>query len=343
MRYFAMPQPARSDTWRLTPWARTGLYTLFLFAGFYFTRAHLLTTHPYLNLDRYLAGTERLPFQRRILPMLLLRALDHLPLPARLLHSHSGIFAQPHQIYLFLLDLTSVATASLFTLALHRRASPRSRFHLLVFPILLFTLVWTYLIHTEANLYYPYDLLSLAFFTAGLYFIYTRRFLPLLLTLLIGTFNRETTLFLIPLFLLDATAPLTSLKKTLNSIPWLKTAALVLAWLAIKLYLNHLFRSNDRSEDILRLRYNLRYLPPNNWPQLLGGCGFLLPVVWFIRRRIPDPRIAAYILILPLWFLTMCCYGVLSETRIYGELCPLIAVACTLLLEAYADSADETA
>ena len=68
-------------------------------------------------------------------------------------------------------------------------------------------------------------------------------------------------------------------------------------------------------------------------PQTLSGCGYLLPVMLYFRRRVPDARVAAYLLIIPIWFAVMMYYGVLVETRIYGELCPLVAIASVLLME----------
>ncbi len=110
-------------------------------------------------------------------------------------------------------------------------------------------------------------------------------------------------------------------------------------WLAVDLTLSRFYIHNNASELGLRFRANLNNLTPHSWPQLFGACGFLLPVLWCLRRRIPDARIAAYLLILPLWILVMFARGVLTETRIFGELCPLVAVASTLLLEAYAAAA----
>jgi hypothetical protein len=68
-------------------------------------------------------------------------------------------------------------------------------------------MVWTFLVYTIYDHYFPYDMMSVAFFSAGLCFIYERRFLPLALVVLIGALNKETVVFLVPLFLLDAIAP----------------------------------------------------------------------------------------------------------------------------------------
>ncbi len=202
--------PAAKETaasWKLGRWPRRGLYTLFGFACYLFARAHLLNTIQFLNLPAYLAGHERLPFQRRVLPMLILRGLDRIT-PASLHFSRHGIFAHPQTAYLFLLDLISVATAAYFCMRLHISAQPRSRYRLLVVPIFLWAMVWSFLIHTIYNHYFPYDMMSVALFSAGLFFIYERRFLPLAFIVFIGALNKETVVFLVPLFMLDALAPI---------------------------------------------------------------------------------------------------------------------------------------
>lgn len=329
--------------WQLGPWTRAFFYILAVGAAYYFIRIDQLIVTPYLDFDRYLAGTERLPFQDRILPSLLLHVMLHIPVSARILAARQGAFAQPKYIFQSFIDLVSFIIAGLFTVKLQRAVAPRARLWMLCFPIFLFAMAWSYILHTENRFYYPYDMLSVAFFSVGLYCIYTRRFVALAAIIFFGTLNRETTLFLVAIFVLDALAPIPSLANLIQRLHALPSSRLILArtllllalWASVKFTLGQIFRNNDHTDVFLRLQYNLRYLPPKNWPFLFSGCGFLLPIVWLLRRRIPDPRFATYIYILPLWFLTMCVYGELIETRIYGELCPIVAVACTLLIEAY--------
>jgi len=186
-------------SWELRTWPRRGLYTLYAFAGYLFTRVHLLSNLQFLNMPAYLAGTERLPFQRRVLPMLILRGLDRIS-PAASHIAHRGLAAEPHTMHLFLIDLISVFVASYFCVRLHTAVQPHSRYRWLVFPIFLWTLVWTFVAYTIFNHYFPYDLMSVAFFSAGLCFIYERRFLPLAFVVLIGAFNKETIVFLVRSF-----------------------------------------------------------------------------------------------------------------------------------------------
>ena len=237
--------------------------------------------------------------------------------------------------------------AAVLTQLLYRKVSQRHTLPALVFPLFLFCVMWTYVIHNEANFSYPYDLLSLAFFTGGLYAIYEGRFFPLALILLVGTFNRETTLFLIVIYLLDAASRGSEAEEsgvrgsysarrsglTFRNLPWFRAAILAGIWLAVKGGLAYYFRHNDQSENFVRFSYNSARLQIRLLPALLNLCGYLLPVALLYWSRIRPIRFGNYILVLGLWIPIMCYTGVLLETRIYGELCSWTAIALTLLAE----------
>lgn len=327
----AIPATPLSN-WHESRLLRFFLYFLFFCAALIFARCYLLDTISYLNLDKYIAGTERLPYQRRLLPMLILRALLRIPMP-HILSSHFVIFSRPAQLYLLGLHFVSVMVAGYFATLLYRRAQPTGRLPLLVFPLYLFCSMWTYLMRPLFSNGLPYDLTSQAFFAGGLLCIYKRSFWPLLGIIAVGTFNRETTLFLVILFVIDAWA--SNAGSLTSRIPWVQAISLGSLWVAIKIFLKHLFVMNNASEQFLRLRVNAHSLLPSNWPQILTACGFLLPIVWIFRRNIPNPRLTAWVLILPCWVVVMLFYGVIVESRIFGELCPLVAVFGVILLEEY--------
>ncbi len=312
----------------------------YVFSAVQFVYAYAAVAYCYVPLGQYLAGRAGLPFQRRVMAMFLLKLLLHLHLPFGT--SGPNMLDGVPRLYLLVIDVAGFGAAAWFALRLHSKVAPGSQLHFLVYPILLFTACWTYLTNYTVNcLYYPWDMLSMGFFTAGVYFIYTRRFYPLLLIILVGTFNRESTLFLIPIFLLDALAPSGEVRSALNTfrrVPWLKAFLLAAAWLLVRFILGHFYRNNSHTDDFIRLRYNLRYLNPRMWPQILGAGGYTFLTALILWKRIPDRRLRAYILVVPLWFLTMCFYGVLAETRIYGELCPLVAVLTTMLIGSFIGS-----
>jgi hypothetical protein len=83
-----------------------------------------------------------------------------------------------------------------------------------------------------------------------------------------------------------------------------------------------------------RMPQNLSFFVlPQAWPQMLGGCCYLLPIVVLFRRDLRDPRLRAWLWVLPAWFGFMFVYGILIETRIFGELIPYVAVAGALMGE----------
>ena len=194
----------------------------------------------------------RLPFQTRVFPIFFFKLFAKVPWLAHL-HAHAPAGSAAYQGRpLFFLNLGAFAAAAYFTQKLYSRLTERGLLRFLVFPVLLYTAIWTYVIHSEANFSYPYDLTSLAFFTAGLFFLYEKRFLPLLLVVALGTTNRETTLFLIVLFIIDAACSDGQTSRfQLRSVPWTKVAILSVTWLIIKLSLARHFGGNDASESFL--------------------------------------------------------------------------------------------
>lgn len=318
-------------------------WILYVFATLQFIRYYVVSTKFYLSMPRYMSGHERLPFQERILPILLMWPITHFSPLMNALRTHQGP-STPGLAAFYIVSLLGFSLAGFFCVRLYHALTSTGTLDLLVYPLFLIISMWTYVVHLDADFSYPYDMLSLAFFTAGLFFIYTRRFPALLATMLVGTLNRETTLFLIPIYMLDAAtsatpdfaqdpaAPL-SQRFNLRQIPWLRVAVLFAVWLALKLTLTHLFAGNDASENYVRLRENLGRLKPRLLPALLNICGYLLPVVILLRRRLRPIRFANYLYVLPLWFAIMFYTGVLLETRIYGELSAYTAIAIVLLLE----------
>lgn len=322
--------------------SRAFIGLLYTCAGLQFIRFYARSTDFYLRVPAYLSGHERMPFQERVLPVFLLRAIYK---SSWLMHqlSHANGVIPWSRAPFFLVSLVAFAVAAVFTQLLYRAVSQRRSLGLLVFPIFLFTVMWTYTIHVEANFSYPYDMISLAVFTMGLLFIYKRQFIPLLLTIACGTWNRETTLFLIGIYVLDAVSadvdPSAPLQQhfTWTRIPWLRAGLLFVVWFAIKLWLTQHFRGNDESENYIRIWENAGRLKIRLIPALLNICGYLFPIVLLFWRRIQPARFGHYIWIVVPWFGIMFYTGVILETRIYGELCSYTAICVVLLAESWAE------
>jgi hypothetical protein len=295
----------------------------------------------YLHLDLYAAGQERLPFQRRVFMMLLFRTVGAWA-PLRSLCAHfKGTYHDPYALTCFVVYALSLGVAGIAATLLYRAANPRGKYTLLVYPIFLAIFAETYLINNEAFGRYVYDLPALAFFSLGLYLVFTRRYAGLLAVVAIGTLNRETTMFLVPIFLLTAWLRQkegVAFAERVKELPWLRFALLAALWVGEKIVLSHMFVHNNRTEDFIHLRANIRTFTPGRWPQTFSACAYLLPILWLLRKRVPNKPIVATIYIFPLWIVIMALYAVLFESRVFGELSAYCAVVCALLLDAHADS-----
>jgi hypothetical protein len=306
-----------------------------------FIRFYSVSPLFYLKMHAYLTGQERVPFQERVLPILFMKPLFSSYWVMHSLAHKNGLFT-PERGPFYLLSLIAFAIAGIFVQKLYSAVTPYKSLSFMVYPIFLSAAMWSYVIHSEADFSYPYDMPSVAFFAAGLYFIYTRKFLPLLPIMFFGTLNRETTLFLIGIYIIDAaTVPTTgpvatfSERFSLAQVPWKRVILLTFVWVAIKVVLGRIFHHNDTSENYVRILENVTRMKPRLWPAVLNICGYLLPIVWLYRKNIAPVRFANYLYIMPLWFAVMFYTGVIVETRIYGELCSFVAVALVLILEKY--------
>lgn len=329
-----MLRPLRSKRWTLI--------AFYAIATVQVAWCYLWLTRPYVNTFLYERGQERMPFQGRVLMML----------PMRLAHSSTALrvtgrlFAishfwfprpvQPEVLVQALVNVTCLALTGYLTTRIYQASSRRHLLTPLVYPLTLAAFAATYLLHTVQNFRFIYDLPSLAFFTAALYLLYFRRpWFWFAALFVVATVNRETTLLLLPLYLIDhafANGRL-HLKRLFQPGSLAAVAPLALFWLAWELFIHHHFAGN-RSEFYPRLNWNIKsVLLPHAWPQLLSACGYLLPFALLMRRRIPDPRLRAWLWLVPIWLVFMFSYGILIETRVFGELIPLVVCSSTLIFE----------
>jgi len=323
---------------------KVALNLVYALAALQFLRFYITSTHLWINLPHYLAGTDRLPFQRRFLPVPILIGFNKLFAHFSFLN-HGEAVRTPENFSLFCLATLAFCIAAFYLVRLYRAVSPTRLLEPLVLPVFIVLCLFTYVVHIGDTLSYPYDLPSVAFFTAGLFYIYQRRFLPLLAVILLGTINRETTLFLILIYFIDAASdqavPAARLRDRLNfrRLPWLRAALLLLPWAAVELTLTHYFNNHTNSEEYLRIHENLGYLRPRLWPALLNIGAYSLPLILLHRRYLKPARFANYLLVLPAWLAIMFVKGTMTETRIYGEFTGYFAVAVVLLVEQYVQTA----
>ncbi|MBY0430835.1 MAG: hypothetical protein K2Q10_06540, partial [Rhodospirillales bacterium] len=155
---------------------------------FAWTRHHLSVQYAPGTLEALIAGTAATPFQYRALVPWLAAGL------ARLTEWGPGPL-------FFLLDAVSCLglLAALFALTRPLLGDGTARGGLALLAWL--ALPSLFLLNPEDNFRYPYDLPSIIVFALGLMLLRAGRLWAFLILLVLGTLNRETTLFLIPAFL----------------------------------------------------------------------------------------------------------------------------------------------
>jgi hypothetical protein len=318
------------------------LLALYALATVQLVWCYLWLVRPYVQTVHYEHGEERMPFQGRLL----------MAFPMRWAHTSSALLqlggmlsryvywfpktVQPEVLVQGVLNVACIAITGWVATQIYVAASPRRLLTPLVYPLVLVLCTGTYVLHTIQNFRFIYDLPSLAFFSLAFYLLYFRKPVAwFVLLFLVATINRETTLLLLGLFMLNRAQQGGRIlwRRLLTPRTLAVTVPLSLYWIAWQLELRHLFQHN-RSEFYPRIPLNLTFFVlPNAWPQLLGGCCYLLPIVLIFRGYLRDATLRAWLWILPAWFAFMFVYGILIETRIFGELIPFIATAAALMAE----------
>ena len=303
-----------------------------------------------LNLPRYEHGLERTPFQHRLLMMFPLRwahsspAMNHLAdrltaMPAWFPHG-----VRPEGIVEAVIDLACVVVTGLIARVLYEASSSKKLLGPYVYPMTLLMVATTFCLNTMHRFRFVFDLPSMAFFASGLVLIYLRGSIFLLATVFcIGTINRETTLFLLILVLItrwiDVSASQsypsvsTTLRNLLNLRTTLLLAVLTAFWIIWRRFVFHYFAANP-SAGGPRFWLNIGTLFwPTSWAQICCAFAFCWPLILSRRSFVQDATLRAWYLVVPIWIIFMMRYGILIETRIFGELIPFLACTSTLIAE----------
>ena len=311
-----------------------------LLAAAEFARCYTTLTYSYVDLTDYANGLARMPFQGRMLMMYPLRWAEHSQFLIRFTAGREGALRSPALALLTVFAFVCICLTGVLLTALYLQISRRRIFVWLPFAFLLVIATVQYIVHVQ-NSIYPYDMTGLFLFNLGLYFIYTHRSWWLVLLFPLITLNREVSLFLIVLLALDRWAE--------EGWPGLRSTRLILqcllmsaTWVAIRAYVQHRFLpaitpDAPRQKNILELR------SPQFWPQIAELGAFLIPILFIYRKRILDRRVRAYLWVTIPWLICMFLYGELIETRVFGELSGLIALAAVLELEETATIAGQPA
>lgn len=287
-------------------------------------------------LDDLLAYRAPLPFQARVLPLLLIDAAlwlaDALRIQMQFLTS--GL--------LIGLDAFAVVSASALVFRITRREFEGEWAAWLTLGAFLAHLTLVFLLARGTRYYYPSDLLAVTFGALFLLAVERRWPLPLLsLVVFVACLNRETILLLVPLYAVHAlsisTPNLDVVRRACRGI-----LLLSMSWAAAKLILYIAFADSPgvlvslrrgswmpepAAAGSLRLIDNLRLLArPEPVINLLATIG--LPwaaALWAARRS--GHRFGRYLVALPLFFVSMLLVANFDEMRVFGETTVVTALA----------------
>ncbi|HEV2646352.1 MAG TPA: hypothetical protein VGU46_08330 [Acidobacteriaceae bacterium] len=271
-----------------------------------------------------------MPFQGRCLmvPILHWAALSPMMIHLAVIFKQSCL--GPDNLMLEFVDVLSILGTGAITIRLRKQFAPVSLFPWLAPFLVLWGVACTYAIRYESRFYMPYDLPALFFFSVGLLACVERRVLLFLAVLVVGTYNRETTIFLVPIWLCCNWREAKQEKLKLWATPLLGA----LIWLLVKLHIRH-FTHGAASGLGITLNWRIMLLP-HHWPQNASIAGFVIwPVLFFFSKLVRDRRLKlVWFGYIPIVFIALVC-GWWNETRIFGELIPLVAVTAAIEFEQY--------
>jgi hypothetical protein len=318
------------------------LIVVYVVATIQFVWCYLWLTRPYVNTLLYEEGRERMPFQGRSLMMLPMRWAHG----SAALHLIAEPFAgsrfwfpkpvAPEVLVQAAINVMCLLVTGYLTTKIYQASSRRQLLTPIVYPLLLVVCGATYVMHTVQNFRFIYDLPSLAFFATAMYLMYFRwHWIYFAGLFVLATMNRETTLLLLPLYMLNGAVERGRMQW--GQLFRMRTMGVVVplaaVWIAWQIVVRHVFAQNV-SEFYPRLDWNVKsILVPQAWPQLLSACGYLLLFIVVARRQVCDVRLRAWMWLVPIWLVFMFVYGILIETRVFGELIPFVVCATTLIVE----------
>lgn len=189
----------------------------------------------------------------------------------------------------------------------------------LTFPFLL-KHVWA--------VYYPYDTAAVFFMVAGFYYILKEKWSCLLLVMILGAINRESIVFLVPLFVLLSLDKL----KTKNHLVVLFGLAAV--FFACRILISLILTENENEPlhfyigNKLRVLNNIKWIakkPFSNTAQFLSSIGFL-PIIWMMLRKYIPQKLKRIEIWSVIFFSPLLVVGNIYEPRIFGEMIAVLYI-----------------
>jgi hypothetical protein len=314
---------------------RTAWWLLLTLACTHFCLAYVQNCQPFLNLNEYMRGHSRVPYQYRVLMAWVLRDGSKLHHLASLSAYLPAVLSDPRVSILFATSWISLFGSVLLTWRSLSHLTGDEQYSQWASLIVVYMAYFHFPLVFGLNFLLPYDMPSLFFFCGCIYCVISRRMTLFYLFFVVGTFNRETicmaTLFLVIWRWQERSQRRLALVLIAHA---LGQAAI---WIVISRYLHHLFAGNlpdtAGASFYYKLSYNLHAIvEPQQWPVLASVFGFTLPLVLTWRRWMKNAAMERGIYLLVAWFAVMMLVGLVIEIRVFSELISYMALALGLIL-----------
>jgi hypothetical protein len=284
--------------------------------------SHYHTQYKFIFVEAWLNNAVSLPFGGRALVADIARFVANIFNLAYEGKPAIGLFV--------LVEAIAMAVASGLMISMARKqveGSVTSPMVLLAYLIFLWQVVYTLFVTPVHRYWFSYDVVTLCVTSLGLYLIIVNKFLPLCLTVAIGSWNRETTIVLASWYYFYYL----SSEKTPHLVA--KTLLLVALTLAVKYIV--LWSHNLQSESgvvslydtgQLRLLLNIAFLENYRLLAVFGVFGFLWMLLPLAIQRQQNSPLVRCLWSFPIYFLGMMVVGNIHEIRIFLEFIPLVTL-----------------
>jgi hypothetical protein len=284
--------------------------------------SHYHTQYKFLFVEDWLNNAVSLPFGGRALVADIARFVANifnLPYDG---NSAIGLFA--------LVEAIAMAVASGLIIIMARKQvedSVTSPMVLLAYLIFLWQVAYTLFITPVHRYWLSYDVVTLCVTSLGLYLVIANKFLPLLLTVAIGSWNRETTIVLASwyfFYYLSTEKTPRLMAKTLLLVALTPAVKYIVLW-------SHNLQSETGVVSLydtgqLRLLLNIAFLENYRLLAVFGVFGFLWMLLPLSIQRQPNSPLVRCLWSFPIYFLGMMVVGNIHEIRIFLEFIPLVTL-----------------